>query len=170
MNVGFAKLQMMDTLGFSDTAFGIGAGIMFVGIACWKSRAPDGADRRAQDLRTHHGADGIRGDGLRPDARAVLCGEILPGVFEAGFFPGVVLYLSYWFPASRRGAITLFSSAAAVTGVISGPSAGATMKYLHQLGGLEGWQWVYLTQRPPGHHIGHGGRAVLKNGPTPGAG
>ena len=46
------------------------------------------------------------------------------GVFEAGFFPGVVLYLSYWFPASRRGgAITLFSSAAAVTGVISGPSA-----------------------------------------------
>ena len=39
MNVGFAKLQMMDTLGFSDTAFGIGAGIMFVGIACWKSRA-----------------------------------------------------------------------------------------------------------------------------------
>ena len=65
-----------------------------------------------------------RGDGLVRTPVQFYVVRFFLGVFEAGFFPGVVLYLSYWFPASRRGgAITLFSSAAAVTGVISGPSA-----------------------------------------------
>lgn len=173
MNVGFAKLQMMDTLGFSDTAFGIGAGIMFVGYCLLEVpsnllMARIGARKTFVRIMVLWGLTAAATAFVRTPVQFYVVRFFL-GVFEAGFFPGVVLYLSYWFPASRRGgAITLFSSAAAVTGVISGPLSGATMKYLHQLGGLEGWQWVYLTQGLPAIILGMVVWAVLKNGPTPG--
>ncbi|WP_238889738.1 MFS transporter [Achromobacter insuavis] len=173
MNVGFAKLQMMDTLGFSDTAFGIGAGIMFVGYGLLEVpsnllMARIGARKTFVRIMVLWGLTAAATAFVRTPGQFYAV-RFLLGMFEAGFFPGVILYLSYWFPASRRGTvITLLSSAAALTNVISGPLSGATMKYLHQVGGLEGWQWVYVTQGLPAVILGAIVWRVLKDGPTPG--
>lgn len=173
MNVGFAKLQMMDALGFSDTAFGVGAGILFVGYCLFEVpsnllMARIGARKTFVRIMVLWGVTSAATAFVRTPGQFYVV-RFLLGVFEAGFFPGVILYLSYWFPASRRGrVITLFSSAAALTTAISGPLSGVTMKYLHHVGGLEGWQWVYLTQGLPAVILGAIVWKVLKDGPTPG--
>ncbi|WP_116522935.1 MFS transporter [Achromobacter insuavis] len=173
MNVGFAKLQMMDALGFNDIAFGIGAGILFVGYCLLEVpsnllMARIGARKTFVRIMVPWGLTAAATAFVRTPGQFYAL-RFLLGVFEAGFFPGVILYLSYWFPASRRGGvITLFSSATALTAAISGPVSGATMKYLHQIGGLQGWQWVYLTQGLPAVILGAIVWRVLKDGPTPG--
>lgn len=173
MNVGFAKLQMMDALGFNDVAFGIGAGILFVGYCLMEVpsnllMARIGARKTFVRIMVLWGLTASATAFVRTPEQFYAV-RFLLGVFEAGFFPGVILYLSYWFPASRRGGvITLFSSASALTAAISGPVSGATMKYLHQVGGLEGWQWVYLTQGLPAVILGAIVWRVLKDGPTAG--
>lgn len=173
MNVGFAKLQMMDALEFSDTAFGVGAGILFVGYCLFEVpsnllMARIGARKTFVRIMVLWGVTSAATAFVRTPGQFYVV-RFLLGVFEAGFFPGVILYLSYWFPASRRGGvITLFSSATALTASISGPVNGATMKYLHHVGGLDGWQWVYLTQGLPAVILGVIVWKVLKDGPTPG--
>jgi MFS family permease len=76
--------------------------------------------------------------------------RFLMGVFEAGFYPGIILYLTYWYPSGRRAkAFGMFMSASAVAGVLGGPLAGTVMNGLHGANGWSGWQWVFLIEGIP---------------------
>jgi MFS family permease len=76
--------------------------------------------------------------------------RFLLGVFEAGFYPGIILYLTFWYPTERRAkAFGLFMSASALAGVIGGPLAGTMMTGLHGVSGWSGWQWVFLLEGIP---------------------
>jgi len=81
--------------------------------------------------------------------------RFLLGVFEAGFFPGIVLYLTYWYPSARRGQmIAIFMTATTVVAVIAGPLCGGIMKYLEGANGWHGWQWLFLVQGLPASVLG----------------
>jgi MFS family permease len=81
--------------------------------------------------------------------------RFLLGVFEAGFFPGVLLYLTYWYPNARRGRIiALFMSATAIAGILAGPLSGGIMKYMDGMNGWAGWQWLFLVQGLPATLLG----------------
>ncbi|MCM3109239.1 MFS transporter, partial [Bacillus velezensis] len=76
--------------------------------------------------------------------------RFLLGVAEAGFFPGVILYLTYWYPAHRRGRMTtFFMTAVALSGVIGGPISGFILKAFDGVSGWHGWQWLFLLEGIP---------------------
>ena len=132
VNIGFAKLQMLAELRFSETVYGIGAGIFFIGY--FLCEVPSNL------LLEHIGA---RKTIARITFLWGLCCvammfvttplffyvlRFLLGVFEAGFYPGVILFLTYWYPSERRAKVFgLFMSASALAGVVGGPLAGAIM-------------------------------------------
>ncbi len=81
--------------------------------------------------------------------------RILLGVAEAGFFPGIILYLTYWFPARERaGMVALFMAASPLTGVLGNPLSGAIMERMDDVAGLAGWQWVFLLEGIPAVLLG----------------
>src|SRR5690606_33046512 len=81
--------------------------------------------------------------------------RFLLGIAEAGFFPGVILYLTYWYPAERRGRIiAMFIAAIPISGVIGGPGSGAIMTYADQVWQLHGWQWMFLLEGLPAVVLG----------------
>ena len=81
--------------------------------------------------------------------------RFLLGVGEAGFFPGIILYLSYWFPARERArAVALFMMAATVAGTVGNPLSGIILKYLDGPAGLAGWQWLFLLEGLPAVLLG----------------
>jgi MFS family permease len=81
--------------------------------------------------------------------------RFLLGAFEAGFFPGVILYFTYWYPSVRRGqVIAIFMSATTIVSVIAGPLCGAILKYFDGISGLHGWQWLFLVQGLPAIVLG----------------
>src|SRR5205085_3876725 len=91
--------------------------------------------------------------------------RFLLGVAEAGFFPGMILYLTYWFPANERArAVALFMTANAVAGIVGGPLAGALLT-MDGIGGLGGWQWLFLWEGIPAVAIGMIVFAYLPDGP-----
>ncbi|MCZ0981346.1 MFS transporter [Streptomyces diastatochromogenes] len=95
------------------------------------------------------GSDQHRDD-VRLDSGDVLLLRFLLGVFEAGFYPGIILFLTYWFPNSRRSkAFGMFMSASAFAGALGGPVAGWIMTSLDGVNGLEGWQWVFVIEGIP---------------------
>jgi D-galactonate transporter len=159
VNVGFAKLQMQADLQFSDTVYGIGAGIFFIGYFLFE--VPSNL------LMTKTGARvwiarimitwGIISSALMlaDDATTFYALRFLLGVAEAGFFPGVILYLTYWYPARRRARIiALFMSAVAVAGIVGGPLSGWIMTAFAGRSGLAGWQWLFLLEGVPSVLIG----------------
>jgi len=154
VNVGFAKLQMLDALKWSETVYGLGAGIFFVGYVL--SGVPSNLLLHRLGARKVIGtlmiAWGIASASLMfvktPEAFYTL--RFITGVFEAGFFPGIVLYFTNWFPASRRGRIMgLFMSAIPISGLLGSPLSGWMMQSFAGQGGLAGWQWMFLLQGIP---------------------
>lgn len=154
VNVGFAKLQMMDALQWSETVYGFGAGIFFVGYVL--SGIPAnlllhrlGARKVIGTLMIAWGAASASLMFVKtPETFYAL--RFITGVFEAGFFPGIVLYFTHWFPASRRGRIMgLFMSAVPISGVLGSPLSGWMMQFFADKGGLAGWQWMLLLQGIP---------------------
>jgi ACS family tartrate transporter-like MFS transporter len=153
INVGFAALQMNRALGFSSTTFGLGAGIFFlgyvlfeipgnivlarVGARLWIARIMFTWGLISSAMMLVHSAETFYA--LR----------FLLGVAEAGFFPGVVFYLTRWFPARERArAFAAFMTAILMAGVIGGPVSGALLT-LDGAAGLAGWQWVFLLEGLP---------------------
>lgn len=170
VNVAFAQLQMKKALGFDDAVFGLGAGLMFIGYFLFEvpsnillSRI--GARKNLSRILVLWGI-AAAGTMLVTTPAQFYAVRILLGVFEAGFFPGVVLYLTYWFPPERRGRIVgIFFSATVFAGIIAGPISGATMKYLDGVNGWGGWQWLYLTQGLPAIALGVAVFCVLRDRP-----
>jgi D-galactonate transporter len=159
INVGFAQLQMQQALGFSDAVYGLGAGIFFLGYFIFEVPSNLILERigaRKTLIRIMF-LWGLTASGMMfvtsPGVFYVM--RFMLGVFEAGFFPGMILYLTYWYPANRRGRVmALFLTAVAMAGVIGGPISGLAISKLGGLHGLAGWQWLFLIEGLPSSALG----------------
>lgn len=155
VNVGFAKLQMLDALSFSETVYGLGAGIFFIGYVLCGVPSNLALTRFGPRrwIAVMMIAWGLASTALllvkTPGQFYAL--RLFTGAAEAGFFPGMVLYLSQWFPASHRGRImALFMAAIPVSGLVGGPFSGWILNHFAAgQGGLAGWQWMFLIQGLP---------------------
>lgn len=153
VNIGFASLTMNQDLGFSSTVFGVGAGIFFLGYFIFE--VPSNLILHKLGARIWIARVMITW-GLVSGAMALVQGttsfyilRFLLGVAEAGFFPGIILYLSYWFPARRRAAVTaMFMAAAPLSTAIGSPISGALLE-MHGIWGLAGWQWMFIIEAIP---------------------
>lgn len=168
VNVGFAKLQMLNDLKFSDTVYGLGAGIFFIGYFLFEVPSNIILHRvgaRVWIARIMITWGVISGAMIFVDSAAMFyVMRFLLGVAEAGFFPGVILYLTYWFPSNRRGKITaLFMTAVALSGVIGGPLSGWIMQSMPGVAGLAGWQWMFLVEAVPSLLLGVATLAFLQD-------
>ncbi len=160
-NVGFARLQMQEDLGLSEATFNLGFGMFYVGYLLfevpsnllmsrvgarlWIARIMiswgliSSLTLFAQDQWTFYGL------------------RILLGIAEAGFFPGIILYLSYWFPNRERAKMTAFFMVAiGLASVLGNPISGLIMQYLDKFAGLHGWQWLFLLEGIPSVIMGIG--------------
>ncbi len=154
VNVGFAKLGMQRDLGHSDAVYGLGAGIFFLGYFLFE--IPSNLLLARVGARLWLGRIMLTW-GLISAATALVktdtqfyCIRFLLGVAEAGFFPGVIFYLTSWFPSQRRARVTsLFMSGVAVAGVIGGPVSGWILKNMEGVGGHQAWQWLYVLEALP---------------------
>ena len=158
VNVGFAGLQMNADLGFSSAAFGFGSGVFFLGYCLFE--VPSnlvlhrvGARRWISRIMISWGAISMAMVCVRTTPTFYVL-RFLLGAAEAGFFPGVVYYLSHWYPEGQRArAIAAFMTAVPVSGVIGGPMSGALLS-LNGLFGLAGWQWLFLVEGLPAILLG----------------
>src|SRR4051812_35856427 len=154
INVGYTQLQMKQSLGFSDAVYGLGAGIFFISYLLLEVPS----NLLLEKI-------GARLTFVRIMVPWGLCSaatmfvtepwhfytlRFLLGVFEAGFFPGVILYLTYWYPSHRRGRVTgLFLFGMPITGVIGGPLTGLILTGMDGVNGWAGWQWAFLLEGLP---------------------
>jgi ACS family tartrate transporter-like MFS transporter len=153
VNIGFAALTMNKDLGFSPTVFGFGAGIFFLGYFLFEVPSNLVLDKVGARIWI---ARVMITWGLISGAMAFVQGaasfyalRFLLGAAEAGFFPGIILYLSYWFPARQRAAVTaIFMAAAPLSTVLGSPVSGALLE-MHGLLGLSGWQWMFIVEAVP---------------------
>jgi D-galactonate transporter len=154
VNVGFAKLQMSVDLKFSETVYGLGAGIFFIGYAFFEVPSnllleKIGARKTIARITILWGICCVAMMFVTTPAMFYVL-RFLLGVFEAGFYPGVILFLTYWYPTERRAkAFGLFMSASALAGVIGGPLAGGIMTGMAGVNGWAGWQWLFLLEGIP---------------------
>jgi MFS transporter, ACS family, tartrate transporter len=169
INVGFAALQMQAQLGFSDAVYGLGAGMFFAGYFVFQLPSNlilqrVGARRWISVLMI---AWGVTSSCMVfvTTQRSFYWLRFLLGIAEAGFFPGVILYLKHWFPPNARArTVARFMTAAPLSGVIGGPISGALLS-LHQRAGLAGWQWLFLMEGVPAIVLGTVVLACLDNRP-----
>jgi ACS family tartrate transporter-like MFS transporter len=158
-NVGFAKLSMQDDLGMSDSAYAFGTGMFYFGYLVFE--VPSNLILRRTGARLWIARIMVTW-GLVSCATLFVVGlgsflgvRILLGVAEAGFFPGVILYLTYWFPARQRTrAVACFMAANAVGGMITNPLSGLIVQHLDGARGLHGWQWIFLLESIPSLVLG----------------
>jgi len=169
VNVGFAALQMNQDLGFSSSVYGFGAGVFFAGYALFEVPsnlvlARVGARLWIARIMFTWGLISIATMFIRgPLSFYVL--RFLLGVAEAGFFPGIIYYLSDWYPARQRArAVGWFMAAIPLSIVFGGPLAGALLE-LHGLLGLAGWQWLFLLEGIPAVLLAFVTLAVLTDHP-----
>jgi len=159
VNIGFAKLQMMGDLKFSDGVYGFGAGIFFLGYFFFEIPS---------NLILH-----------KVGARVWICrvlvtwgivsgctafvrtpwefytARFLLGLAEAGFFPGMILYLTYWFPSHRRAKMmSLLMAGNPVSGIIGGPLSGYILHHFSGSRGVAGWQWLFIIEAMPAVVLG----------------
>jgi D-galactonate transporter len=154
VNVGFAKLQMAQDLGFSETIYGLGAGLFFIGYFIFE--VPSNVLLHRIGARVWIARIMITWGLISaafmfvstPTSFYVM--RFLLGAAEAGFYPGVILYMTYWYPAKRRAKIiALFMSAIPVAGIFGNPLSGWIMDAFQSTGGLRGWQWMFLIEAVP---------------------
>ena len=158
VNIGFAALTMNQDLGFSPTIFGLGAGIFFLGYFLFE--VPSNLILHKVGARIWIARVMITW-GLVSGCMAFVQGttsfyilRFLLGVAEAGFFPGIILYLSYWFPATRRAQVTAIFMAAAPLSTALGSPLSAILLEMHGLMGYAGWQWMFMLEAVPAVLLG----------------
>ncbi|MVW80665.1 MFS transporter [Bordetella sp. 02P26C-1] len=154
VNIGFAKLQMQADIGISDAVYGLGAGIFFLGYVMFE--VPSnlllvriGARKTICRIMLLWG--------LTSASMLFVQGEysfyalrFLLGVFEAGFAPGMIFFLTYWYSSSRMaGVMAVVMCAGPIGGMLGGPVSAWIMTRFNGLHGLEGWQWMFLIEGLP---------------------
>jgi D-galactonate transporter len=154
VNVGFAKLQMLSDLGFSEAVYGFGAGIFFLGYLMFEIPSNlllerIGARKTIARITLLWGVTSMAMMFLKT-APMFYIARFLLGAFEAGLYPGVILYLTYWFPARHRGKMMgLFMIGVPISGILGGPISGWIMSATGGASGLANWQWLFLLEGIP---------------------
>ncbi|MDI3298542.1 MAG: MFS transporter [Bacillota bacterium] len=158
VNVGFAGLEMNKALGFDPAVFGLGSGIFFFGyfileipstviVERWSAR------RWIARILVSWGVVAVLMAFIRTPWQFYLVRFVL-GLAEAGFFPGIILYLTHWFRQEEQArAVALFMSALAVSNIVGAPFSGYLLQHVRWLG-LAGWQWVYILEGLPAVVLG----------------
>ncbi|MEW6645062.1 MAG: MFS transporter [Pseudomonadota bacterium] len=170
VNVGFAKLQMSADIGLSDAVFGLGAGIFFIGYAACEIPSNIllqryGARFWISRILVVWGVISVSFMFVTTPAQFLTL-RFLLGIAEAGFYPGIVLYLTYWFPGKLRSQVcALFFVGIPIAGFIGGPLSGFIMKQMAGVSGLAGWQWLFLLEGVPAVIGGIITYFYLSNGP-----
>jgi sugar phosphate permease len=171
INVGLARLQMVEDLGFSDAAYGFGAGIFYLGYLLFEIPSNlvlerIGARKTFARITILWGLTSMT-TLLVKTAGWFYFLRFLLGAFEAGLLPGAVLYLTYWFPARRRARMTgLFLGAIPIAGALGGPLSGLIMGSMGGRLGLANWQWLFLLEGLPSVLLGLTTFAVLADKPA----
>jgi D-galactonate transporter len=169
INVGFAALQMNRELGLSEAVFGFGAGIFFIGY--FVLEIPSnlilqrlGARVWISRIMISWGVVAVAMMFTR-GARSFYLLRFLLGAAEAGFFPGIIFYLTHWFPSRERArAISLFMTATQIAGVVGGPLSGVLLA-MNGVWHLAGWQWLFLAQGIPALVLGAAAAKYLPDTP-----
>jgi MFS transporter, ACS family, tartrate transporter len=159
VNIGFAALEMNKDLGLSATIFGLGSGIFFFSYAAFEVPSNYMLERVGARLWI---ARILLSWGIVSALMALAWNEasflalrLLLGLAEAGFFPGVVLYLTYWMPHASRGvALSLFMLAIPVSSVIGAPLSGYILEALQDVDGMKTWQWLFVIEALPSMLLG----------------
>ena len=154
INVGYAKLTMQQDLHFSDAVYGLGAGIFFITYLMfevpsnlWLEKV--GARLSFLRIMVLLGITSAATAWVSTPTQFYIV-RLLLGMFEAGFFPGVILYLTYGYPGRRRGRVTgLFLFGMPITGAIGGPLSGWILKNWDGVSGWHGWQWLFVLEGIP---------------------
>ena len=173
INVGFAKLHLREVLGVDEAVFGsvygLGAGLFFIGYFIFE--VPSnlilqrvGARIWIARIMILWGIVSMAMIFMKSTAVFYVV-RFLLGAAEAGFFPGVILYLTYWYPAKERArTIALFATGGVVAGIVGSPISGAILG-LNGVGGLAGWQWLFLLEAFPAVLMGLVVLVLLPNRP-----
>ena len=154
VNVGFAKLRMQHDIGISEAVYGTGAGIFFIGyflfeIPCNIALEKIGAKYWLGPIMIVWGVVSactmfVQGQWSFYAIRFFL------GIVECGFFPGVILYLTFWFTSKYRAKmVAAFMTAIPLSGLIGGPISGWILHRMSAVGGLRGWQWLFIVEGIP---------------------
>src|ERR687885_1869381 len=170
VNVGFAALTMNKDLGLSAAAFGLGGGLFFVAYVLFE--VPSNLAMEKVGARIWIARIMITW-GLVSAAMAFVVGpysfyavRLLLGAAEAGFFPGVILYLTYWFPREYRGRIVaIFMVAIPISSFLGSPISAALLQTDGWLG-LHGWQWLFILEAAPAVLLGLAALFVLPDRPA----
>ena len=171
INVGFAKLQMVKDLGFSEAVYGFGAGIFYLGYLLFEIPSNlflerIGARKTFARITILWGLTSIAMVLVKTAIWFYIL-RFLLGAFEAGLLPGVVLYLTYWFPARRRAQMVgLFLAAIPIAGILGGPISGWIMGSMGSRTGLANWQWLFLLEGIPSMVMGLLTFAILADRPS----
>lgn len=170
VNVGFAALQMKSALRFSDSVYGFGAGIFFAGYLLFQvpsnlALVKIGARKWLAALMI---CWGIISSGMMfvHTPFSFYTFRFLLGAAESGFYPGIILYLTFWFPLSARArSVSWLMMASPVAGLIGGPLSGIllSMSGVHH---LAGWQWLFLMEGIPAIILGASVRFILTEKPS----
>lgn len=159
INVGLAKLQMLHDLSFSETVYGLGAGLFFIGYILFE--VPSNLILTKMGARlwiarimiTWGVISGATMLVTTPTQFYIL--RFLLGVAEAGFFPGVMLYLTYWYPTHKRSKImAMFLMGLPMASLIGGPLSGWIMTAFSGVHGYAGWQWLFFLEAIPSVVLG----------------
>jgi D-galactonate transporter len=168
VNVGFAKLQMSQDLGFSETVFGLGAGIFFLGYFLFELPSNlimhrVGAKIWIARIMITWGLLSAAFVWVQTPTQFYVL-RFLLGLAEAGFYPGIILYLTYWFPSHRRAkVVAIFMAAIPVSGIFGNPLSGYIMQNFHGASDWHGWQWMFLIEAIPAVLVGIAVLFVLDN-------
>jgi sugar phosphate permease len=153
-NVGFAKLQFMGALGFNEAVYGLGGGLFYLGYSVFEvpsnlMLARTGARLTLLRIMVLWGICSAALALMTSPTHYYILRSLL-GAAEAGFFPGVLFYITTWIPTSRRGQFTgYFMAAIAISGIVSGPISGAILHSMGGMAGLAGWQWLFIAEGLP---------------------
>ncbi|MCC2976528.1 MFS transporter [Sphingomonas sp. PL-96] len=154
VNIGFAKLQMSSDLGFSEAAYGLGAGIFFIGYSIFEVPSnlmlhKVGARRWIARILISWSLISACFAFVETETHFYIL-RFLLGVAEAGFAPGALLYLTYWFPAARRSrANSAMFLAIPLAGIIGAPLSGLIMEHMSGVAAWEGWRWMFVIEALP---------------------
>jgi ACS family tartrate transporter-like MFS transporter len=169
VNIGFAAKELQQDLGLSATEYGLGAGLFFIGYCVFEIPSNlildrVGARRWIARIMIGWGLVSMATMFIT-DVTSFMIARVVLGLAEAGFFPGMVLYLTYWIPAAERARTNaLFMMAAPVSVIVGAPVSEAIMG-MHGAWGLRGWQWLFLLEGLPAVVLGFVALRVMTDRP-----